>query len=160
MLVTPLVEHAADCDFLLALASRVKDRIASFSGLDWGPIHGDATLDNLHITADGEVILFDFDSGGPGWRAADLQGWTVLSEEYREKGDAFRSGYSRVRPLNEVDIKAAPLFLFAWDIWGMKIDLQNRILSRGEEPVQAYLRDQLAQLRARDALFPWSQYGI
>lgn len=150
-LAAPLWGEPEDREFLTELAKRVKAAIAALAAenLDWGPIHGDATLDNLHVTADGEVVLFDFDSGGPGWRAMDLQGWAVGNAEYAPKWEAFRQGYSEIRPLKAVDLRAAPWLTIASDIYGIRIDLDNRILRQGRERTESYLREQAALLRAR-----------
>lgn len=150
-LALPLLETSQDRDFLESLARHVKDRITDLAaqGLDWGPIHGDASLDNLHVTADGTVILYDFDSGGPGWRAADLQGWAVDNNDYAANLNAFLTGYATVRPLNPLDLRAAPYLTVAWDIWSLKIDLDNRILPKGQGKVKSYLRAQITQLRQR-----------
>lgn len=149
--VLPLLEKPKDQAFLADLARRVRERLTVFAahGLDWGPIHGDATLDNLHVTADQTIILYDFDSGGPGWRAADLQGWTWDDAEYRARGEAFHDGYTRIRPLKEVDLAAAPYLTLAWDLWGLKVDLDNHILSQGAERTRKYLTDRLAALHTR-----------
>jgi Ser/Thr protein kinase RdoA (MazF antagonist) len=157
LLTAPLLTNAQDRAWLLALAELVKRRITSYatSGLDWGPIHGDASLDNLHVIDDGTVILYDFDSGGPGWRAADLQGWAVDHAEYLPRWQAFHRGYTHVRPLPEIDRLAAPYLTLAWDIWGLKIELERRVIARGPEQVQAYLGQQLELLRERS-----EQYGI
>jgi len=152
-LALPLFEQADDRDFVTHIAGRVKDGIHALAceGLDWGPIHGDATLDNLHVTAEGEIVLYDFDSGGPGWRAADLQGWAAADKAgYAEKRDAFQSGYSGVRPIKPVDLRAAPYLTIAWDIWGIKIDLDYRILQQGREHTGEYLSEQAALLRERE----------
>jgi len=143
--------RAEERDILADVAGRVKERISELSseGLDWGPIHGDATLDNLHVTADGELFLYDLDSGGPGWRAADLQGWAAHSTEHREKWEAFQRGYSDIRPLTPVDLLAAPCLSIAWEIWGIRIDLERRVLRQGRERTQAYLREQLSLIRER-----------
>jgi Ser/Thr protein kinase RdoA (MazF antagonist) len=152
-LVAPLVADADDRRFLTDLAARVRKAILELDaeGLDRGPIHGDATLDNLHMTAAGEIVLYDFDSGGPGWRAADLQGWAAAGgAEYTEKWDAFRGGYQEIRPLAPADLRAAPYLTIAWDFWGMKIDLDHRILRAGPERTDAYLREQIGLLRERE----------
>jgi Ser/Thr protein kinase RdoA (MazF antagonist) len=149
--ILPLLSEPEEAAFLSTLANRLHARVAALAslGLEWGPIHGDATLDNLHVTADGELILYDFDSGGPGWRAADLQGWAANDPQYRERWTAFHEGYSSVRRLDAVNLVAAPVFTILWDIWGMKIDLDNRIQRLGPEKVRAYLSEQMALLRQR-----------
>jgi Ser/Thr protein kinase RdoA (MazF antagonist) len=101
------------------------------------------------VTADGEVFLYDLDSGGPGWRAADLQGWAANSTEYQEKWDAFQRGYSDIRPLTPADLLAAPYLSIAWEIWGIRIDLERRVLRQGRQRTQAYLREQLSLIRER-----------
>jgi Ser/Thr protein kinase RdoA (MazF antagonist) len=101
------------------------------------------------------VFLYDLDSGGPGWRAADLQGWAAHNPEHREKWEAFLSGYSTIRPVTAADLLAAPYLDLAWDIWGIKIDLDNRILRQGRERTRAYLSEQVALIRERTrALIP------
>lgn len=149
-LALPHLPSCKDRDFLCTLADNIRDRITTLAAnLDWGPIHGDASLDNLHITPDGEVILYDFDSGGPGWRAADLQGWAVHRAEYAERWESFSEGYSEIRPISESDFIAAPYLTVAWDIWGIQIDLERRILAQGDTRIQAYLSEQLTLLRER-----------
>jgi len=119
----------------------------SAAPLDWGPIHGDATLDNLHVTESGQVILYDFDSGGPGYRASDLQGWAVGPSEFAAKHDAFLRGYSQIRTLNSADLMVAPYLTLAWEIWGLGVELSRRHMSPAE--TEAYLRDQATVLSNR-----------
>ncbi len=54
----PQLHQAADRKFVQETARKISSKIADFAshGLDWGPIHGDATLDNLHVTKDCEII--------------------------------------------------------------------------------------------------------
>jgi hypothetical protein len=51
--------------------------------------------------------------------------------------------------------RGAPYLTLAWDIWGLKIHLERRVIAQGAEQVQAYLGAQLALLRSRS-----SQYRI
>lgn len=150
-LLVPLLEESADREFLKTLSGQVKSTITTlaFQGLDWGPIHGDATLDNLHITANGEITLYDFDSGGPGWRAADLQGWAINNSDHELNWKAFSSGYSSIKPLNPIDLLAAPYLTLAWDLWGIKIDLERRIMRKGQAKIERYLSERLAEIRQR-----------
>lgn len=156
-LVAALLRSASERTWLVALASMVKERILRYAiaGLDWGVIHGDATLDNLHVTQEGAIILYDFDSAALGWRAADLQGWAIDHVEYQAQWDAFLQGYERVRSPGANDCLAAPYLTLAVDIWGLKVDLERRIIAEGPEQVQAYLGRKLALLRSRGA-----QYGV
>lgn len=149
--ILPLLSRPEDRAFLNSLVTRLKDQLALFAaqGLEWGPIHGDASLDNLHVTAQGDVILYDFDSGGPGWRAADLQGWAAIDPIYKDRWAAFHAGYSRVRRLDPVNLEAAPFLTIAWDIWGMKIDLDNRLRQAPPEKIQTYLTETLARISER-----------
>ncbi|HVK03291.1 MAG TPA: phosphotransferase [Armatimonadaceae bacterium] len=157
--VAPLLATAPDDrDYLLSLAARARERVAALDagGLDRGPIHGDASLDNLHVTPDGVVTLFDFDSGGPGWRAADLQGWAAPpGMEHRANWDAFHRGYASVRTLRPADLLAAPWLTLAVDIWGIRVDLDRRVLGQGRERAEAFARERVRALREREqALFP------
>lgn len=130
-------------------ATQLRRRIADFPALDWGPIHGDATLDNLHVTEAGEITLYDFDSGGPGWRASDLQGWAVHQPEAHERYDAFRTGYASARRLQEQDLRASPLVTAAWEVWSIKLELERRVLQRGHDEAMRYAEDQAAQMMAQ-----------
>jgi Ser/Thr protein kinase RdoA (MazF antagonist) len=153
-MVLPLLKEPDDRKFLLRLSQTLQERIDTFAAmiLDWGPIHGDATLDNLHVTEDGGIVLYDFDTGGPGWRAADLQGWTVQSADYTQFGEAYRQGYSQIRPLASINWEAAPYLIVAWDIWEFQFDLERRILEQGPEQTTIYLQSQMAHLRKRAEL--------
>jgi Putative homoserine kinase type II (protein kinase fold) len=150
--ILPRLADPADRADLSALAARLRGRIATFAaeGLDWGPIHGDASMDNLHVTVDGTIVLFDFDSGGPGWRAADLQGWAA-DPEHREKWRAFRKGYTAVRPeFAPANWRAAPWLTAATDLWGIQVDLENRVLHQGPEPTARFLSERVRSLRERE----------
>ncbi len=96
------------------------------------------------------MILYDFDSGGPGWRASDLQGWAIGYPEYQERYDSFLNGYRQVRAVNDQDIEASWYITLAWDIWGIKIDLENRVLKRGQAAANTYLTEQIEWIRERE----------
>jgi Ser/Thr protein kinase RdoA (MazF antagonist) len=121
---------------------------AAAGGLDWGPCHGDLTFDNLHLTDDGGFVWYDFDSGGPGWRAIDLQGWAALDPALQERQDAFIAGYRTVRPLHDRDVAASALLAAAEEYHGIGIDLAYRVRRRGPDAVAAYLEEAVARLDA------------
>ena len=115
-------------------------------GLDWGPCHGDLTFDNFHLTTDGQTVWYDFDSGGPGWRAIDLQGWVATDPTMQERQDAFIAGYRTVRPIGERDIAASPYLWAAQEFWAIQIDLTYRVEVNDVTAVRAYLKDAVAKL--------------
>lgn len=139
-----LSNNNPDAKVLRDTANKVKLKIRHYQkDLDWGLIHGDATLDNLHITNDNKVVLYDFDSGGIGWRASDLQGWALGKDEYKEKYKSFIDGYRSVKSLNERDVEASVYLTVAWEIWGLEVDLNNRIIKQGQEAIDKYLKKQI-----------------
>ena len=110
-----LVHRPDDRDYLIGLTSRARARLAALAaGLDWGVCHGDLSLDNAHVSPDGRVIFYDFDSGGPGWRAADVYGvFQFAALDQNGFWDAFLAGYREERPFNLADLAAIPWFVVA-----------------------------------------------
>src|SRR3712207_2655163 len=86
--------------------------ISQTGALSWGPIHGDATLDNVLITDDGHIGIYDFDQSGPGWRAYELQGvfyWAWESER-PSFWTSLLEGYTSKLPLTDTDMAAMACF--------------------------------------------------
>jgi Ser/Thr protein kinase RdoA (MazF antagonist) len=91
--------------------------------LPFGVCHGDLTLDNLHIDDGGAIALFDFDLGGHGWFAYDFNGiwrWSTLADAAIPLWQAFRRGYSNVRPITPAEDVAVPLFDLAYLFWDLE----------------------------------------
>lgn len=139
---------------LLTTADVLRGRIEGLAavGLDWGPCHGDLTFDNLHLTDDGAFAWYDFDSGGPGWRALDIQGWTVFDPVRQPLGEAFVAGYRTVRPLGEADLTAAPLLTLAQEIWSLSLDLRYHTDQSSDTAVPAFFGSAIPLITDRLAL--------
>ena len=123
----PLLQEAGCWITLTALSDRLR-RHLSHPALDAGICHMDLTLDNVHVTEDGVLTIFDFDSAGPCWRAAEP--WGVL----RYSADAFRSwlaGYRRVRPFSPADEAAVAVFGIVGDLRAVAWQLGVAVSSRG-----------------------------
>jgi Ser/Thr protein kinase RdoA (MazF antagonist) len=108
-----LVHRPADWRYLEELAFRVRARIAAIAPvLDWGPCHGDFGANNAHISEDGRVTLFDFDFCGPGWRPYDLVApWRISDGNHTGAiWESFLRGYTEIRALSPLDLRALPLF--------------------------------------------------
>lgn len=117
-----LTRRSDDWAYLVRLAERVRTRITDLvaRGLDWGPCHGDLTLDCFRLTDDGQLTFYDFDSGGPGWRALEFQGIYESAFYFKDdRWDAFHAGYTEVRPIGDVDLAAIPWFAPVYAIWDM-----------------------------------------
>lgn len=81
----------------------------------FGYCHGDVCRANVHVNSAGDIILFDFDFCGPGWRAYDVA--TFLSGESAPVTSAFFEGYQAIRTLTDREMEAIPLFQIAQSIW-------------------------------------------
>jgi Ser/Thr protein kinase RdoA (MazF antagonist) len=98
------------------------------------------------VTTDGQTVWYDFDSGGPGWRAIDLQGWVATDPAMQERQDSFIAGYRTVRPIGDRDIAASSFLWAAQEYWAIQIDLTYRVEVDDRAAAQAYLKDAVANL--------------
>jgi Ser/Thr protein kinase RdoA (MazF antagonist) len=118
-----------DVDDLRQLAGRLRQLLGSagLAHLDWGPCHGDMSGGNSTYW-NGQVIHFDFDCAGPGWRAYDL-GVFVWSMSVNGHGDEvwerFLQGYSACRTLSNHDLATVRAFACARIIWLMGLWCAN-----------------------------------
>ncbi|SDF24515.1 Ser/Thr protein kinase RdoA involved in Cpx stress response, MazF antagonist [Blastococcus aurantiacus] len=113
-----LIEGAA------AEAQRQLTRLAD-QGLHWGIRHGDASLDNIHVSDSG-LHFYDLDLAGPGWQVEDLT--PALSTGF---ADAFLAGYTAVRPLPSVELEALPWLRIMNCLQNLHFHLVRRPASEG-----------------------------
>lgn len=127
----PLLEdRPEDQAYLLLLANELKERVVDLpmGQLEWGACHGDFHGGNAHITQDQQVVFFDFDCGGPGWRAYDIAvfRWGMALNQQGEKlWESFLAGYMQQRPLQAIDLAAVPLFVLIRQIWFLGLHASN-----------------------------------
>jgi len=125
-----LVHRQDDWKYLLehgrAVASGIQDRAPD---LEWGICHGDLHGENAHFEGQ-NVTFFDFDCGGPGWRAYELAvfRWS-LEHRQPDQADslwrAYLDGYTTTRTLRSADLDAVPLFVTLRQIWLMGLQASN-----------------------------------
>lgn len=80
-----------------------------------GVVHLDIWYDNMAITEDGTVTLYDFDNCGNGWLILDI-GYYCMQlfyiegsrDEYEEKRMAFINGYRSITEVTEEELKLVP----------------------------------------------------
>jgi Ser/Thr protein kinase RdoA (MazF antagonist) len=127
------------------LAAAARERLEAVPAPDIGVRHGDASLDNVHVAADGGLLWHDFDLAATGWRIADLTG-----PHGGAHWPAFLEGYRSVRPVDTgalVAVRVVELVRnIAWHL-GAKVALRGTE-SVGEGWVERELRS-LRDLRGR-----------
>ena len=134
-------EEKSQKAFFSNVAKNLSRYIETFisKGLDFGIVHADATFDNIHMTKEREVIFYDFDSGGLGWRAIDLQGWAVFDSKNVSKQEEFINGYRTIREISDDDVRASSYLHVANEFWGIALDVNRRISRQGIQAVKNYL---------------------
>lgn len=117
-----LAHRPGDWRFLLDAAREAKSALQKYENqLHTGIIHGDMTLDNLHVDEEGRVTFYDFDTCGHGYRAQDLLGaykvWKVLGDERKWRLEL--EGYQKHCEASEADIAFLPYLSVMVDIWSL-----------------------------------------
>ncbi len=155
--IGPFLSHRADdWAYLQRFAAMLRQRILDLpaSALEQGFCHGDLQGYHANIAADGTLTFFDFDCCGFGYRAYELAvfRWCGRLEEQEDlRWEPYLRGYREIRPLNDLDVQAIPLFVGARYIWHMGVHTQNApdwgcgFLNDG------YFDRRLEQLRAVEA---------
>lgn len=96
---------------VLDISNRMR-KIMLDANLDYGIIHNDLTLDNVHLYK-GKVTVFDLDSAAKSWRAAEPWGVLKASED---RFKAWLVGYRANRDFNTDNENAVPAFVIIEDI--------------------------------------------
>ena len=163
----PRMQHrTADFTYVQRVAARLRRRIHELEGdLTWGAGHADLQAKNAHVTnakapptsaqrarTGGTFTFFDFDCGGPTWRAFDLSWYRMEAAQSKEPGQwgAFLRGYRGQRELSRADHLAIPWFVLAIHIWwmGLIADLGPQW---GTSWFDSYLTQQIGALRRWEA---------
>lgn len=82
-----------------------------------GIVHLDIWFDNLNITDENQVTLFDFDFCGNGWLCMDVAYYILQlhnieryeETQYRPKVESFLKGYESVTPLGDEEKRLLPM---------------------------------------------------
>jgi len=126
-------------------------------GPDWGIIHGDPFSANARITPDNQVMWYDFDFCGFGWRALDLAHAYASAQDYEEDHasvwNAFLKGYRTKRAISEADLAMMPLLSAAADIWSMSINMAKGPIDGFEWPGDGFFDSRFTWLRKSVAIY-------
>lgn len=102
-----------------------------------GIVHLDIWYDNLSVTNDNEITIFDFDNCGNGLLILDIgyfckQLFFIESDksEYELKAKSFLNGYQKIRKLSEKEIELIPeagasIFVFYLGVQAQRFDWSN-----------------------------------
>lgn len=97
------------------LLQRFKE--ADVSQIRHGIVHLDIWFDNLNITEENEVTIFDFDFCGNGWLCLDIAYYILQlhniekyeAKEYQPKVDSFIKGYESITEMTDEEKKLIPM---------------------------------------------------
>lgn len=94
-----------------------------------GAIHLDIWFDNMHISEEGEITLFDFDFCGNGWLCLDIAYYMLQlyntrqsDEAYEKKLKSFITGYESIHEISEEEKRIIPMT--AVSIWFFYLGVQ------------------------------------
>ncbi len=145
-ITTWLADRPLDVEIVCWVSASAGARLSPLlPELDWGICHGDLSLDNLHMLADGYVTLYDFDSSCHGWRAWDV--CNALGYAESEHQDGFLRGYRSVRPFSDAEIAAVPFFTAADELRMMADEITRWSEWFGRSRVESYIDEKLDWLR-------------
>jgi Ser/Thr protein kinase RdoA (MazF antagonist) len=107
-------------NYIFELIERLKYEYDKLSKqkLDYGFCHGDLHGGNAHLN-NGEMVFFDFDCCGYGYRAYDLAvfKWNLKLNGNEERWGAFIDTYLQKRELCQSDLNSIDLFVIIRHIW-------------------------------------------
>jgi len=126
----PLLEdRPEDRAYLLYIVNVIKKQLDDLpvSELEWGACHGDFHGGNARVTKDMQVVFFDFDCCGPGWRAYDIAvfRWARALNQEEKVWEDFLAGYMQHRIIRAPDLAAVPLFVAMRQIWVLGVHTSN-----------------------------------
>lgn len=152
-----LIHRPTDWDYMCHLAKQIEENLLHLNseGLDTGFCHGDTNGYNAHFTSNRQLIFFDFDFCGVGWRAFDLASfrWLALMNPTEERWKHFLQGYTVLRPLHEVDLSAVPYLVGARQIWIDSLQIENAPDWGFNDINDAYFDRKLKYLRNLEASY-------
>jgi Ser/Thr protein kinase RdoA (MazF antagonist) len=125
-----LIHRSEDWGYFQSFAEKVRQRILALPAgeLEMGFCHGDLQGYHANVAPDGTLSFFDFDCGGHGYRTYDLAVflWCCrLQEAVETRWQPFLAGYRETRLLNDLDLRAIPLFVCCRYLWHMGVHTQN-----------------------------------
>lgn len=147
-----LAPKTADLDYLTEVLIHLKSKLQDFPQEPplWSVCWGDPHSGNVHFTSDGQLMLFDFDQCGYGWRIFEIAKFlqlsltTGLAAKVRQ---AFIDGYQSITLLMHHEIAVLQAFTEAAHIWAWAIGLQSAVFQDYCRLDHHYFHHRLEQLK-------------
>ncbi len=128
--------------FLNEIGTKISEKLKATNLLEnqKGIVHLDIWYDNLSVSNENEITIFDFDNCGNGLLILDVgyfckQLFFIESDknEYELKAKSFLDGYQKIRHLSENEIKLIPeagasIFVFYLGVQAQRFDWLQHIL--------------------------------
>ncbi len=115
---TFLPSDTEEFNFLLSAQKFLLNELknADISQIRQGIVHLDIWFDNLNITDDNKVTIFDFDFCGNGWLCLDIAYYILQlhniekyeAKDYQPKIDSFVKGYESITPISNEEKRLIP----------------------------------------------------
>ncbi|NMH89620.1 phosphotransferase [Flavivirga algicola] len=114
---------------------------SDFDNIQYGVVHMDIWYDNMAITNENEITIFDFDFCGNGWQILDVayfckQLFFIESDkkQYELKVQNFLKGYQKIKELSDKELKLIPkagasVFVFYLGVQAQRFDWSNIFLT-------------------------------
>lgn len=112
-----LPADSSEWQFLVETRPLLEEKLltADKALLRTGTVHLDIWFDNLNISDDNEVALFDFDFCGNGWLCLDIAYYIMQlhstekdDNERNEKIEAFYNGYKTIEAITAEEVRIIP----------------------------------------------------
>ncbi|SMC20236.1 Ser/Thr protein kinase RdoA involved in Cpx stress response, MazF antagonist [Andreprevotia lacus DSM 23236] len=121
-----LTQRPADLALLQEIERELAERLTALAPrLDYGFCHGDTHGQNAHLQGQ-QLVFFDFDCCGAGWRVYDLAVFCWMARVYRQvaaRCPPFIDAYLKVRSLSHADIGAIPLLVVVRQLWWLALQI-------------------------------------
>ncbi|MFL1895659.1 phosphotransferase [Aquimarina sp. 2-A2] len=150
-------EQLPEMNFIRELAESFQD--TDFENTQKGIVHLDIWYDNMAVTSENEITLFDFDFCGNGEQVLDIgyfckQLYHIESDKskYEMKRLAFLDGYQSIKQLSDKELNLIPkaglaVFVYYLGVQAQRFDWSNIFLSEN------YLKMYVGKLKS------WMKYN-
>lgn len=153
-----LTRRPGDLSYLTDTVKQIKSQLQHFSQEPplWGICWGDAHSGNVHFTTDNQLMLFDFDQCGYGWRIFEIAKFLQVSLQSglaTKVREAFISGYQAIVALTDREVASLRAFTETAHIWAWSICLNQAMFhdySRLDDHYFHHRIEHLKMLRSPD----------